>query len=57
MDIEEMDLKKSLEFGFWVSTGVFLPSLCTRLIMVCVVFVLVLPCPLFLLFSERIGGF
>lgn len=57
MDIEEMDLRKSLEFGFWVSTGVFLPSLCTRLIMVCVVFVLVLPCPLFLLFSERIGGF
>lgn len=49
--------KPPLEFGFWVSTRVYLASLCTCLIMVCVVFVLVVHCPLILLFSGRIGVF
>lgn len=58
MDIEEMDPKNPT--GIWnLSVNTSLPglSLCTCLIMVCVVFVLVVHCPLILLFSGRMGVF
>lgn len=54
MDIEEMDPKKphwSLDFEYQHKLT------CTCLIMVCVVFVLVVHCPLILLFSGRMGVF